>query len=81
MHSFLEMALSQKWKKLLLHESAILAGHDLNKKKIHFEDNQALEQVAQAACVVPIFGGFQTDKALIKLVWTQSLPCFERMWD
>lgn len=40
-----------KMKKILLHGSAILAGRDLKKMKIHFEDNQALslpEQDAQA---------------------------------
>lgn len=72
------MAISKKWKKLLLRESPILASDDLKKKEVHLADSQALEQVAQAACVVSVFGGFQTDEALIKLLCAQSWPYFEQ---
>lgn len=69
-------------KKLLLRGSAILAGRGLKKMKIHFEDHQALslpKQDAQAGWVASVFGGCQTDKALIMLVWNQFWSCFE--WD
>lgn len=49
------------------------------KRKVCYEDSEAVQQVAWWGCKASILGGLQTqsDKALSNLVWIQCWHCFQ----